>query len=143
MSPLGLVDSESIVPRDLAVCDLVYADRTGEIYQGVYNADHLPAYKLPDEMPLRLGALSEPLTSCIRAFARAQKVGGFPWNATVVIQGTGFIAVGVVVSRSAQETSEDDDNGSAYDGEATTARGRVWPGPRSTGTRHLLGTGGY
>jgi hypothetical protein len=40
MSPLGLVDSGSIAPRDLAVCDLVYADRTGEIYQGVYNADH-------------------------------------------------------------------------------------------------------
>ena len=32
MSPLGFVDSESIAPRDLAVCDLVYADRTGEIY---------------------------------------------------------------------------------------------------------------
>ncbi|TAJ28421.1 MAG: methyltransferase [Reyranella sp.] len=40
MAPLGFVDSESIAPRDLAVCDLVYADRTGEIYQGVYNADH-------------------------------------------------------------------------------------------------------
>ncbi|MBX9947061.1 MAG: methyltransferase [Reyranella sp.] len=40
MTPLGLVDAESIAPRDLAVCDLVYADRTGEIYQGVYNADH-------------------------------------------------------------------------------------------------------
>jgi hypothetical protein len=40
MAPLGLVDAESIAPRDLAVCDLVYADRTGEIYQGVYNADH-------------------------------------------------------------------------------------------------------
>ncbi len=40
MSPLGLVDSESLAPRDLAVCDLVYADRTGEIYQGVYNPDH-------------------------------------------------------------------------------------------------------
>jgi len=40
MAPLGLVDSESIAPRDLAVCDLVYTDRTGEIYQGVYNADH-------------------------------------------------------------------------------------------------------
>ena len=24
----------------LAVCKLVYADRVGEIYQGVYNADH-------------------------------------------------------------------------------------------------------
>jgi hypothetical protein len=40
MTPLGLVDSESLAPRDLAVCDLVYADRAGEIYQGVYNADH-------------------------------------------------------------------------------------------------------
>jgi hypothetical protein len=40
MAPLGLVDAQSIAPRDLAVCDLVYADRVGEIYQGVYNADH-------------------------------------------------------------------------------------------------------
>ena len=32
MAPLGFVDSESIAPRDLAVCDLIYADRTGEIY---------------------------------------------------------------------------------------------------------------
>jgi hypothetical protein len=40
MSPLGFVDSESIAPRDLAICDLVYADRTGEIYICVYNADH-------------------------------------------------------------------------------------------------------
>ena len=31
-------------------------------------------YKLPDDMPLRLGALSEPLTSCIRAFNRATRV---------------------------------------------------------------------
>jgi hypothetical protein len=44
MTPLGLVDAESIAPRDLAVCDLVYADRTGEIYQGVYNADHRWCY---------------------------------------------------------------------------------------------------
>jgi hypothetical protein len=40
MTPLGFVDAQSIAPRDLAVCDLVYSDRTGEIYQGVYNADH-------------------------------------------------------------------------------------------------------
>ena len=40
MAPLGFVDAQSIAPRDLAVCDLVYADRTGEIYIGVYNADH-------------------------------------------------------------------------------------------------------
>lgn len=40
MAPLGLVDAQSIAPRDLAVCDLVYADRTGEIYIGVWNGDH-------------------------------------------------------------------------------------------------------
>ena len=40
MSPLGLVDSQTLAPRDLAVCNLVYSDRTGEIYQGVYNPDH-------------------------------------------------------------------------------------------------------
>lgn len=39
-TPLGFVDAESIAPRDLAICNLVYADRVGEIYQGVYNADH-------------------------------------------------------------------------------------------------------
>ena len=50
-------------------------------------------YKLPDDMPLRLGALAEPLTSCIRAFGRAQKVGGFRYGDTVVIQGSGPIGV--------------------------------------------------
>lgn len=50
-------------------------------------------YKLPDKMSYRLGALSEPMTSCIRAFERAQKVNGFPWNASVVIQGTGPIGI--------------------------------------------------
>ena len=40
MAPLGFVDAESIAPRDLAICDLIYADRTGEIYIGVRNADH-------------------------------------------------------------------------------------------------------
>ncbi len=44
MFPLGFVDARSIAPRDLAICDLVYADRTGEIYQGVYNADHRWSY---------------------------------------------------------------------------------------------------
>jgi len=38
--PLALVDSATIAPADLAVCDLVYADRTGEIYQGVFNPAH-------------------------------------------------------------------------------------------------------
>jgi hypothetical protein len=39
-TPLGFVDAQTIGPRDLAVCDLVYADRTGEIYQGVFSGDH-------------------------------------------------------------------------------------------------------
>jgi threonine dehydrogenase-like Zn-dependent dehydrogenase len=58
-------------------------------------------YKLPDDMSLLLGSLSEPLTSCIRAFARAQRAGGFPWNATVVIQGTG--PIGILAIAAAQE----------------------------------------
>jgi threonine dehydrogenase-like Zn-dependent dehydrogenase len=58
-------------------------------------------YKLPDEMSLLLGSLSEPLTSCIRAFHRAQRVGGFPWGATVVIQGTG--PIGILAIAAAQE----------------------------------------
>ncbi len=39
-TPLGLVDAQTIAPRDLATCDLVYADRTGEVYAGVWNGDH-------------------------------------------------------------------------------------------------------
>ncbi|MGY4452829.1 threonine dehydrogenase-like Zn-dependent dehydrogenase [Bradyrhizobium sp. i1.3.1] len=50
-------------------------------------------YKLPDDMSLRLGALSEPLTSCIRAFNRATRAGGFSWGDTVVIQGSGPIGI--------------------------------------------------
>jgi len=40
MAPLALVDARTIAPADLAVCDLVYADRTGEIYIGVHNSAH-------------------------------------------------------------------------------------------------------
>jgi threonine dehydrogenase-like Zn-dependent dehydrogenase len=58
-------------------------------------------YKLPDDMPLLLGSLSEPLTSCIRAFNRAQRVGGFLWGATVVIEGTG--PIGILAIAAAQE----------------------------------------
>lgn len=60
------------------------------------DLDLLPGtkiYKLPDDMPLLLGSLSEPLTSCIRGFERAKKAGGFPWGATVVVQGTGPIGI--------------------------------------------------
>ena len=48
-------------------------------------------YKLPDNISLRLGSLSEPLTSCIRTFSRAVKVGSFRAGDTVVIQGSGPI----------------------------------------------------
>jgi threonine dehydrogenase-like Zn-dependent dehydrogenase len=50
-------------------------------------------YKLPDDMPLRLGALAEPLTSCLRAFNRAARAHGFRWGDTVVIQGSGPIGI--------------------------------------------------
>ena len=50
-------------------------------------------YKLPDDMPFLLGSLSEPLTSCIRAFNRAARAGGFFWGDTVVIQGSGPIGI--------------------------------------------------
>src|SRR6266851_400830 len=58
-------------------------------------------YKLPDDMSLRLGALSEPLTSCIRAFNRATRSGGFKWGDTVVIQGAG--PIGILAVAAAQE----------------------------------------
>jgi len=68
------------------------------------DLDMLPGtkvYKLPDDMSLRLGALSEPLTSCIRAFNRAARAGGFTWGDTVVIQGSG--PIGILAVAAAQE----------------------------------------
>ena len=68
------------------------------------DLDMLPGtkvYKLPDDMSLRLGALSEPLTSCIRAFNRAKKAGGFNWGDTVVVQGSG--PIGILAIAAAQE----------------------------------------
>ena len=68
------------------------------------DLDMLPGtkiYKLPDDMSLRLGALSEPLTSCIRAFNRATRAGGFSWGDTVVIQGSG--PIGILAVAAAQE----------------------------------------
>ncbi|HZO45501.1 MAG TPA: zinc-binding dehydrogenase, partial [Xanthobacteraceae bacterium] len=58
-------------------------------------------YRLPDDMSLRLGALSEPLTSCIRAFNRARRAGEFKWGDTVVIQGSG--PIGILAVAAAQE----------------------------------------
>jgi len=60
------------------------------------DLDMLPAtkiYRLPDDMSMMLGSLSEPLTSCIRALNRAVSVGGFRVGDTVVIQGSGPIGV--------------------------------------------------
>ncbi len=68
------------------------------------DLDELPGtkiYKLPDDMSLLLGSLSEPLTSCIRAFNRAIRANAFRWNDTVVIQGTG--PIGILAIAAAQE----------------------------------------
>lgn len=68
------------------------------------DLDMLPGtkiYKLPDDMTLRLGSLSEPLTSGIRSLNRARSVGGFNWGDTVVIQGSG--AIGILAIAAAQE----------------------------------------
>ena len=68
------------------------------------DLDMLPGtkvYKLYDDMSLRLGALSEPLTSCIRAFNRAIEAGRFKWGDSVVIQGSG--PIGILAVAAAQE----------------------------------------
>ncbi len=55
-------------------------------------------YRLPDDMPLWLGTLAEPFTSCVRAFMRAQRIGHFRPGDTVVIQGSGPIGVLAIVA---------------------------------------------
>ena len=55
-------------------------------------------YRLPDDMSLKLGSLSEPLTSCLRAFNRAVSAGGFRVGDSVVIQGSGPIGVLALVT---------------------------------------------
>ena len=65
------------------------------------DLDMLPGtkiYRLPDDMTLMLGSLSEPLTSSLRAFNRAVSVGGFQVGDTVVIQGSGPIGVLAIVA---------------------------------------------
>jgi len=39
-TPLGLLDARSIAPQDLIATDLLYPDRTGEIYSVAYNPSH-------------------------------------------------------------------------------------------------------
>jgi threonine dehydrogenase-like Zn-dependent dehydrogenase len=67
------------------------------------DLEMLPAtkiYRLPGDMSLMLGTLTEPLTSCIRALNRAVSVGGFKVGDTVIIQGSGPIGVlGIVAAR--------------------------------------------
>jgi threonine dehydrogenase-like Zn-dependent dehydrogenase len=68
------------------------------------DLDALPGtkiYRLPDDMPLQLATLSEPLTSCVRALDRAQRIGAFRAGDTVVIQGSG--PIGVLALVAAQE----------------------------------------
>ena len=65
------------------------------------DLDMLPGtkiYRLPDDMPLWLGTLAEPLTSSIRAFKRAQAAGALKIGDTVVIQGSGPIGVLAIVA---------------------------------------------
>ena len=38
--PLAICDARSIAPDDLIATDLVYRDRTGEVYQTAWNPDH-------------------------------------------------------------------------------------------------------
>ena len=64
----------------------------------------LPAtkiYRLPDDMSLMLGSLSEPLACCIRALNRAASINGFQVGDTVVIQGSG--PIGVLMIAAARE----------------------------------------
>jgi threonine dehydrogenase-like Zn-dependent dehydrogenase len=68
------------------------------------DLDQLPGtkiYRLPDHLPLQLATLSEPLTSCVRALGRAQRIGALCTGDTIVIQGSG--PIGVLALVAAQE----------------------------------------
>ena len=55
-------------------------------------------YRLPEDMPLWLGTLAEPLTSSLHGLKRAQEMGCFQVSDTVVIQGSGPIGVLAIVA---------------------------------------------
>ena len=38
--PLALAEAQSVAPADVIPCDLIYADRTGEILYGIYSPNH-------------------------------------------------------------------------------------------------------
>ena len=81
-------------------------DRPPHLWGGWAEAEYfdletLPGtkiYRLPDDMPLWLGTLAEPLTSSVRALTRAQAMGCFRAGDTVVIQGSGPIGVLALVA---------------------------------------------
>jgi len=71
------------------------------VYVDLEDLPGTKVYRLPDDMPLALATLAEPLTSCVRAFDRAKRAGGFRVGDTVVIQGSG--PIGVLAVAAAQE----------------------------------------
>ena len=72
-----------------------------QVYVDLEELPGTKVYALPDDMPLRLATLAEPLTSCVRALRRASRAGGFEPGATVVVQGSG--PIGVLATAAAQE----------------------------------------
>ena len=72
-----------------------------QVYVDLEELPGTKVYALPDDMPLRLATLAEPLTSCVRALRRAARAGGFEPGATVVVQGSG--PIGVLATAAAQE----------------------------------------
>jgi len=62
VAPLAVCDARSIPHEDLGLAHLIYPDRVGEIYQGVFNPDHRWFYApqmTPDEIILIKGYDSE------------------------------------------------------------------------------------
>jgi hypothetical protein len=43
-APLAMCDAHSVAPEDWVICDLVYEDRIGEIYNLAFNPDHRWCY---------------------------------------------------------------------------------------------------
>ena len=72
------------------------------VYVDLARLPGTKVYKLPDEMSLLLGSLSEPLTSCVRGLTRAIRdpgaADGFRVGDTVVVQGAGPIGLLALVA---------------------------------------------
>jgi threonine dehydrogenase-like Zn-dependent dehydrogenase len=65
------------------------------------DLDMFPAtkiYRIPDDLPLKVASLAEPLTCTIRALNRAVSVSGFCVGDTVLIQGSGPIGALAIVA---------------------------------------------